>query len=106
MNRRRSLYAQPEIFGGQQCTTGAFARANDGEEERAGWWPTWPSWQPDGRTTTPRTRHRPPTAEAVAYLDEHLGTRRATAGVSTLPAGGGWRAGSTLRRPRGGAPRC
>jgi hypothetical protein len=30
MKRRRSLYARPEIIRGEQCTTGAFARANEG----------------------------------------------------------------------------
>jgi conjugative relaxase-like TrwC/TraI family protein len=35
MKRRRSLYAQPEIIRGEQCTKGAFARANDGGEGAA-----------------------------------------------------------------------
>jgi hypothetical protein len=36
MKRRRSLYARPEIIRGERCTTGAFARANDGEEAAVG----------------------------------------------------------------------
>jgi conjugative relaxase-like TrwC/TraI family protein len=36
MTLRRSLYARPEIIGGEQCTTGAFARANGGEEGAVG----------------------------------------------------------------------
>ena len=34
MKRRRSLYARPAIVRGEQCTTGAFARANDGGRQR------------------------------------------------------------------------
>jgi conjugative relaxase-like TrwC/TraI family protein len=36
MKLRRSLYARPETIGGQQCTRGAFARANGGEEGSGG----------------------------------------------------------------------
>jgi conjugative relaxase-like TrwC/TraI family protein len=36
MKRRRSLYARPEIIRGEQCTTGAFGRANEGEEAGVG----------------------------------------------------------------------
>ena len=32
MKRRRSLYARPVIVRGEQCTRGAFARANEGGE--------------------------------------------------------------------------
>ena len=31
-----SLYARPEIVRGEQCTTGAFARANQDEEGSSG----------------------------------------------------------------------
>jgi conjugative relaxase-like TrwC/TraI family protein len=34
MKLRRSLYAQPEIIRGEQCTRGAFARANEGGRQR------------------------------------------------------------------------
>src|SRR5512132_2666009 len=36
MKLRRSLYARPVIVRGEQCTTGAFARANEGEEGSGG----------------------------------------------------------------------
>jgi hypothetical protein len=36
MKLRRSLYARPVIIRGEQCTTGAFARANDGREGSGG----------------------------------------------------------------------
>src|SRR4029453_17243770 len=36
MKHRRSLYARPEIIRGEQCTTGAFACANDGGEGSGG----------------------------------------------------------------------
>jgi hypothetical protein len=36
MTLRRSLYARPASFRGRQCTTGAFAGANDGEEGSGG----------------------------------------------------------------------
>jgi conjugative relaxase-like TrwC/TraI family protein len=36
MKRRRSFYARPEIIRGQQCTRGAFARANEGREGSGG----------------------------------------------------------------------
>src|SRR5215218_9662138 len=36
MKLRRSLYARPEIVRGEQCTNGAFARANNGEEGSGG----------------------------------------------------------------------
>jgi conjugative relaxase-like TrwC/TraI family protein len=34
MKLRRWLYARPEIIRGEQCTTGAFARANEGGRQR------------------------------------------------------------------------
>jgi conjugative relaxase-like TrwC/TraI family protein len=34
MKLSRSLYARPEIVRGEQCTTGAFARANEGGRQR------------------------------------------------------------------------
>ena len=36
MKLRRSLYARPAIIGGEQCTKGAFARANEGGEGSGG----------------------------------------------------------------------
>src|SRR5512133_1900082 len=36
MKLRRSLYARPVIVRGEQCTKGAFARANEGEEGSGG----------------------------------------------------------------------
>jgi hypothetical protein len=38
-----ALRSTRNSFRGEQCTKGAFARANDGEEGAAGWWPTSPS---------------------------------------------------------------
>jgi hypothetical protein len=41
------------LLAGEQCTRGALARANDGEEGAAGWWPISPSSRWGGRRTTP-----------------------------------------------------
>jgi TrwC relaxase len=43
--------------------------------------------------------HRAGLAEAVAYLDEHLGARRGHGGVQQVSGEGCWRWGSTTGRP-------
>jgi hypothetical protein len=51
------------IFRGEQRTKGAFARANEGGEEAAGWWPTSPGSRSGGRPTTPASW--PPTTNST-----------------------------------------
>ena len=49
--------------------------------------------------------HHAGLAEAVAYLDEHVGTRRGHGGRSMLPVGGCWRSG-LITAPAARAIRC
>jgi hypothetical protein len=50
--------------------------------------------------------HHAGVAEAVAYLDGHLGARRGHVGSSTCPDRGCWRWGSTTGRPGRGIRCC
>src|SRR5215217_566543 len=56
-------YPRLAIFSEEQCTTGAFAHANDGKEAAAGWWPTSPSSRWVGRPTT--SASWPPTTSSI-----------------------------------------
>src|SRR5829696_7056893 len=60
MKLRRSLYARPVIVRGEQCTRGAFARANEGGREAAGGGRHRQALYGAGGVLHPRAGHRPP----------------------------------------------